>query len=116
MRPQGIDPFHHKDLFGGTGEVQVWNLLGQRTAPPFDAVLACELEPDGSVGTHVQQHAHEVVVVVTGEGSAQVEGITQMLEPGSVVWLPKGHRLALQNASADNPLNYLIVKARTPSP
>ena len=43
-------------LFGGKGAVTVWNLLGRTPAPPFTAVLSCELDPGGSVGRHRQVH------------------------------------------------------------
>ncbi len=111
MKPQGTQPHRRQDLFGGQGEVLVWNLIGGRSLPPFSAVLACELEAGGSVGVHVQQAAHEIVIVTEGQGTAQVDGETQALMPGSVVWLPFGKRLALQSADT-GPLRYLIVKVQ----
>ena len=100
------------DLFGGRGAVSVGDLLGKTAAPPFAAVLACELAPGGSVGVHHQQEAHEVVIGVSGTGRASVNGAPSELVSGSVVYLEHGATLALENLSADAPLVYLIVKAK----
>lgn len=98
-----------KDLFGGTGEVHVWPLIGAQV-PPFDCVLACELAPQGSVGTHRQERSSELVVFVEGEGEATVTGRAVTVGPGVVVGLPLGASLAIRNLGA-TPLRYLIVKA-----
>ena len=101
-------------LFGGTGAVLVWDLLGPQTIPPFSAVLACELEPGASVGVHVQEHDPEIVVCLEGVGGAEVDGKPHTLSPGVVVALPLGQTLALRNAAAHKPLRYLIIKAVAP--
>jgi quercetin dioxygenase-like cupin family protein len=98
-------------LFGGTGEVQVWNLMTER-AEPFTAVLSCELAPGGSVGPHVQEHYPEIVVGLEGDGQATVNGAPRNLAAGDVVYLALGAVLALENRSTDTPLRYLIIKAR----
>lgn len=98
-------------LFGGAGTVAVWDLLRGCTAPPFSAVLACELDPGGSVGTHVQQRDAEIVVCLAGTGTAIVDGTPRPMRPGSVTYLPFGKSLALRNDGADAPLRYLIIKS-----
>ena len=62
MKPQGLAPHAQQNLFGGQGTVLVYDLLRSQSMPPFDSVLACELEAGGTVGTHVQQVSHEIVV------------------------------------------------------
>jgi len=104
-------PDKRRALFGGTGEVRVWSLL-PRVPDPFDCVLGCELDPAGSVGPHVQDLCSEVVIVTEGTGRAFVDDQAFDLVPGTVVPLPLGATLALDNASADEPLRYLIVKAK----
>ena len=42
-------PARREALFGGKGEVLVWDLLGAAQIPPFTAVLACELAPGASI-------------------------------------------------------------------
>lgn len=98
------------DLFGGAGVVCVWSLL-RSAAPPFSAVLACELDPGGNVGTHIQQRDSEIVVCLAGEGTATVDGQAQRMRPGSVAYLAFGKSLAIRNDSSHAPLRYLIVKA-----
>ena len=99
-------------LFGGSGAVLVWDLCDAGPQPPFDAILACELEAAGSVGAHLQQEFSEVVIVVEGEGVARVGGSPVNMQPGVVVELPLGQTLALENTSPERPLRYLIVKAK----
>ena len=98
-------------LFHGRGACRVWSLVPEPAAP-FAAVLACELEPSGIVGTHLQEYFPEIVVVISGAGSARVNGQPRELWPGAVIELPLGQTLALENTSADAPLRYLIIKAR----
>ena len=99
-------------LFGGIGAVLVWSLCDSGPLPPFGAILACELEAGGSVGAHLQQEFAEVVIVVEGEGVAQVGGSPMVLRPGVVLEIPLGQTLALENVSPELPLRYLIVKAK----
>ncbi len=103
-------------LFGGVGTVTVWNLLGRASAPPFSAVLSCELDPGGSVGRHVQQKDPEIVIGLEGDGEASVDGTAHRLGPGDVVHLAHGQVLAIANRSADAPLRYLIIKAEATTP
>jgi len=99
-------------LFGGAGAVTVWNLLGRAAAPPFSAVLSCELEPGGSVGRHTQQEDPEIVLGLGGDGEATVDGRAHDLGPGDVVYLAHGQVLSIANRSDVTPLYYLIIKAR----
>ncbi len=99
-------------LFGGSGAVLVWSLCDSGPRPPFGAILACELEGAGSVGTHLQQEFAEVLIVVEGEGVARVGGSPAAMQPGVVLEIPLGQTLALENASPEHPLRYLIVKAK----
>ena len=101
-------------LFGGRKRVRVWD-LAPGPAAPFSAVLACELEAGGSVGTHLQEFFPEIVIGVEGSGSVETNGVHSTFEGGSVVELPQGHTLAITNGSATEPLRYLIVKARGPA-
>lgn len=112
----GLDrpPARRDGLFGGRGAVHVWDLLGGVGAEPFTAVLYCELDPGGSVGRHVQEQYPEIVVGIDGQGEARVDDRPYRLAPGDVVHLPLGSVLAIENRSSDEPLSYLIVKARAP--
>lgn len=103
-------PDVRRELFGGRGEVRVWNLLGA-AAEPFTALLSCELSVGGSVGRHLQQEFAEVVVGLEGRGEAWVDERAYSLAAGDVVHVPRGAVLALENRG-DAPLRYLIIKAR----
>jgi quercetin dioxygenase-like cupin family protein len=105
------------NLFGGSGSVRVWNLLGRALpVPPFSAVLACELEPSGSVGAHRQERDSELIVGLDGQGRVSVDGQQRPLLRHDVVALPVGAVLTIQNLSDTEPLRYLIVKALPGSP
>lgn len=105
------DPDVRAALFGGNGSVKVWDLLGPRLAPPFSAVLSCELEPGGSVGVHQQQRDPEILLGLEGQGEVTVAGFAGALTPGTVVFVPFGSTLSLRNLSPEAPLRYLIIKA-----
>jgi quercetin dioxygenase-like cupin family protein len=98
-------------LFGGRGAVRVWDAGSAGLPRPFAVALACELEPGASVGAHVQEHHPEVVIGVEGRGVARVDGAPHALEPGAVVPVALGRRLAIENGSEAEPLRYLILKA-----
>jgi uncharacterized cupin superfamily protein len=102
----------HNNLFGGVGEVRVVSLLRGASAP-FTAALLCELAPGGSVGAHRQQDDPELVIGVSGEGEARVDGTTHPLDAAHAVYLPLGAALEIINRSTREPLRYLIVKARS---
>src|SRR5690606_32584277 len=109
-------PSRRQALFGGHGEVLVWDLLAGQVAPPFTAVLSCVLEAGGHVGRHVQQRDSEIVIGLTGCGEATVDGRTVPFGPATVVFLPFRSTLELRNERLDAPLRYLIVKASPAAP
>lgn len=81
-------------------------------AGPFSAVLSCRLEQGGSVGRHVQTEFPEIIVGISGDGEATVDGVAHPLGEDDAVFLPLGSVLSLVNRSETEPLRYLIVKAR----
>lgn len=97
-------------LFGGQGAVRVWALVNA-PALPFTAVLACELEPGGSVGAHVQEHYPELVLGIAGAGTVRVDGVASSFGAGQAVELARDRTLAIANGSSTEPLRYLIIKA-----
>jgi quercetin dioxygenase-like cupin family protein len=104
-------PHVRRQLFGGSGEVRVWNLQ-QGAAEPFTAILSCELDAGGSVGRHVQQEFGEIVIGLGGNGAATVDEQRWPLAAGDVVHVPLGAVLSIDNSASRVPLCYLIIKAR----
>lgn len=107
-------PRPREALFGGRGQVLVWDLLDGASAPPFTAVLSCELAEGGHVGSHRQAHDPEIVIGLEGCGEVRVDGQARPFGPGAVVHLPLGSTLEITNERQDAPLRYLIVKASPP--
>jgi quercetin dioxygenase-like cupin family protein len=97
-------------LFGGRGAVQVTDLLGALPADPFRAVLLCVLDARGAVGRHRQEEHPEILIALGGAGRVTVDDRACAFGPGTVVHLPHGSVLAIEN-DGDEPLEYLIVKA-----
>ncbi|MFK8000850.1 MAG: cupin domain-containing protein [Polyangiales bacterium] len=112
MRELDKAPHEQEALFGGTGTVALWDLLGRVSAPPFSAALSCELEAGGSVGKHVQQRDPEIIIGLGGDGEAEVDDALHPLVAGSLVYLAHGQTLSIHNRSKDEPLRYLIIKAQ----
>lgn len=112
MRELDKAPHEQEALFGGTGTVAVWDLLGRLRAPPFSAALSCELEAGGSVGKHVQQRDPEILIGLGGAGEAVVNDAAHPLVPGALVYLAHGQTLSIHNRSKTEPLRYLIIKAQ----
>lgn len=104
-------PFVQSSLFGGTGDVLIWDLLGRQSAPPFSAALRCELAPGGLVGAHRQEHHPEIIIGLSGTGTATVDGTPHDLVSGSLVHLALGSVLKIANNSNTEPLGYFIIKA-----
>lgn len=106
------EPFVQEGLFGGVGQVLVWDLMRGAALPPFSEVLACQLAPGGRVGCHRQEHASEIVIVTAGQGLARVNQVEQAIQAGSLVLLPLGASLELENTSLSQWLDYVIVKGQ----
>jgi uncharacterized cupin superfamily protein len=64
------------------------------------------------VGRHVQQEFREIIVGLSGDGEAVVDGTAHPLRADDAVFLPLGSVLSIVNRSTLEALRYLIVKAR----
>ena len=113
MREMNRAPHEQEALFGGTGTVAVWDLLGRLRAPPFSAVLSCELEAGGAVGKHVRQRDPEILIGLGGDGEAEVDEVAHPLVAGAVIYLGHGQTLSIRNCSDAEPLRYFIIRAQT---
>jgi quercetin dioxygenase-like cupin family protein len=112
MRKGIGSPSRHERVFGGQGELLVWPLLsGENILSPFASVTALELAPGASVGP-VKVDLPEIVVVTDGVGSLCRDENKHSLAIGSVVEVPQGATLSIDNSASPEPLRYLIVKAR----
>jgi quercetin dioxygenase-like cupin family protein len=99
-----------QDLFKGQGKVHISNLGGAHDISPFTAVLACELEPQATVGAHLQPHYDELIMVTHGVGTAYINQQDYSLNTGTVLYLKQGSVLAIHNHHTEERLCYWIVK------
>ncbi len=103
-------PITKTDLFSGKGSIKIWDLKAQREAGPFKASLWCELEAGGQIGRHHQEHCDEIVLCLSGFGTATIGHECFGLEPGVQVFLKQGQLLSIK-AGTQQSLIYLIIKA-----
>ena len=103
--------FRQQNLFGGQGQVLVWDLLKGESAGQIKSVLGCTLEAGGSVGSHRQADTDEVMIIHSGQGTASVGETEYTLQAGTVIHLPLGQYLKLENSSGDEELHYYIIKS-----
>lgn len=104
------EPFVHDGLFNGSGRIEVWDLLQGARLEPFQEVLACQLEVGGRVGAHVQAEFPELLLVTSGQGEVRLDGHPSSVQGGSLVLVPLGCALEIENLGAE-PLQYYIIKA-----
>lgn len=98
------------DLFGGVGEVLVWDRTPQNLAPPFQVVLFCRLVTGGRVGPHKQVGVGEIILGYAGSGLCRVDGKEKVISAGVAVSLSDGAVLEIANTGGE-PLDYFIIKA-----
>ena len=103
------------NLFKGHGTVHIKDLLGAQVSA-FQAVLACVLDPQASVGTHLQTDADEVIIIHQGHGQAYINQKSYPLEAGVVLHVKQGQTLSLHNHSTSDSLHYHIIKTRASNP
>ena len=101
--------YSKQNLFKGSGTVHIKDLLGQQKSS-FQAVLACRLEPEAGVGTHLQMHADELIIIQQGQGQAYIDKKSFILTTGVVLHLTQGQTLSLHNTSTEEDLVYHIIK------
>ncbi|MFD5102361.1 AraC family ligand binding domain-containing protein [Streptomyces albidochromogenes] len=92
-----------------SGGGALWR-LGQE-GRQLDASLV-RLTAGAEVGAFVEPHLDVLLYVADGSGELTTDGGVQRLEPGSVVWLPRGTRRAL--AAGDQGLVHLSAHRRRP--
>jgi len=112
MTPKKPPNFTQRDLFGGSGAVDIWNMRTSN-CPPFSASLWCSLEPNGVVGRHRQQDDPEIVICIAGEGVAMIGKTAHVMVSGVMLYLAFGQVLSIENKSDVESLDYLIIKAKS---
>jgi quercetin dioxygenase-like cupin family protein len=81
------------------------------TVPYASMTVMTEHLAATGIPVHMHLYEDEILYVLSGEGSAVVGEGREMiaLEPGSLVYIPKGQWHGAVNADPDNPMEILIV-------
>ncbi|GLZ28720.1 hypothetical protein Lesp02_09100 [Lentzea sp. NBRC 105346] len=77
----------------------------------LDANLV-RLSPEHRIEPHVEPDLDVLIVVVEGDGTAHADDVEHSLEPGALVWLPRGTRRSLH--AGPRGLGYLTLHQRRP--
>ena len=64
---------------------------------PHSQVVVMSIPPGGEIGEEVHADVDQVLVDVTGEGVAVLDGVRSPVEPGSLVHVPAGTRHNIVN-------------------
>ena len=64
--------------------------------------------PGSSTGLHVHLRADEFFYVLSGRGTVVLADQEVSIEPGDVIFVPKGHDHKLENTDSDRPLELLF--------
>ena len=110
MRAGIGSPIRREAVFGGAGELLIWNLIEGTPQAPFASAAACQLAPGGHIGEFKEERNPELIIVIEGKGTALVNGSAKGLSEGDSLQIEVGATLALKNDSAEVPLRYLVVK------
>ena len=79
-------------------------------ARPSSRVEAVTVAPGGEIGAHVHTGTDETIVVVAGDGEAELDGRRTPLRAGSLLFIPDGTPHNITNPGAQ-PLRLYAVQA-----
>ncbi len=102
----------HQNLYGGSGIVRM-KMIDEPLSQPFKAVHLYTLDPLANIGLH--QHPTESLLLLCREGAGTIEvnGESKILQPDSVVVVPRAATLTIANTSGTKSLAYWLVRAQS---
>ena len=88
-----------------------WTHYDDKGAPPFTVIAETEMAPGAFAGLHTQPDQQELLYILDGRGSFEIDGQTSDVKAGDAILARAGANFALTNTSK-KPLRYLVVKCK----
>ena len=92
---------HFKDGEGDT--------IAKMYVDDLNRIMKSRLEPGCSIGLHLHDTSSEIIFILSGTGTAILDGVEEILPPGTCHYCPKGHTHTLLNNGTEDLIFYAVV-------
>lgn len=75
----------------------------------LNRIMKSRLEPGCSIGLHIHDTSSEIIFILSGTGTALLDGTEETLAPGTCHYCPKGHTHTLLNTGTEDLIFYAVV-------
>ncbi len=72
-------------------------------------ILRGRLVPGASIGLHKHETSSEIILILSGEGTAVCDGVEEKLVAGDCHYCPKGSTHTLRNEKQENLIFFAVV-------
>ena len=90
---------------GGNGELDTRNFVDEKNK----IMMSC-LKPGAYIGYHQHELNSEIILVLSGEGHFDYDGVEEKVKAGDVHYCPMGHSHAFYN-DGESDLTYFAIVA-----
>jgi len=95
-------PMHH--FKGGEGDTHA-----RMFADDLNRFMKGRLEPGCSIGLHTHDTSSEIIFILSGTGTALLDGVEELLPPGTCHYCKKGQTHTLMNKGCEDLIFYAVV-------
>ena len=89
---------------GGEGALRANMVVDER-----NRIMRGRLEPGCSIGMHTHEDSSEILYVISGVGTAIMDGVEETLLAGDAHYCPKGHTHTLINRGSEDLVFFAVV-------
>ena len=89
---------------GGEGALHARMIVDDR-----NRFMRGRLEPGSSIGLHTHEDSSEILYVLSGVGTAILDGCEETLYPGDGHYCPKGHMHTLINRGSEDLIFFAVI-------
>lgn len=89
---------------GGQGDT-----VARMYVDELNRVMKSRLAPGCSIGLHTHESSSEIIFILSGIGTAQLDGKEEILPPGSCHYCKKGQSHTLMNKGSEDLHFYAVV-------
>ena len=84
-------------------------LCTKMVADDLNRFMRGRLAPGSSIGMHTHEDSCEILYVISGVGTAILDGETEILHPGDGHYCPKGHTHTLMNLGDEDLIFFAVI-------